>query len=319
MRLNRSKHWLSLLLVHSFIGVLFILLAILPALAATPEPIVTYTVSPGDSFYLIAKKFGVKITDLQTANYVPAECLVPGEVLIVPDEDYLPPSYTVQSRDSLFLIAAKYGVTVSNLMYQNNLDTINIMPGQVLSIPAPPAIIGQGQPLQTILAQKNITLPAPFQIVVDKSSHTLTLFAKDTLLKSYPVALGDGGPGAKQVQGDHKTPEGFFYIVDKIIFNPMDEFLGTRWIRLGYPNIADGVRGIEQNVIAPSEYQAIITAFDNKSTPPQYTNLGGGVGIHGGDPGTGNDWTWGCVGLADQDIEDFYPYINVGTQVIIKK
>jgi LysM repeat protein len=319
MGLFCGKFRLSLLPVHSIIGVLLMLLTALPSMGAVPQSVVTYTVTPGDSFFTIAKKFGVKLPELQQANFVPAKWLIPGEVLIIPGEDYLPPSYTVQSGDSLFLIANKYGVTVSNLIYQNNLDSIDIIPKQVLSIPAPPVIVGRDQSLQTILTQKNITIPTQFQIVVGKSSHTLTLFAKNILLKSYPVALGDGGPGAKQVRGDHKTPEGFFYIVDKTIFNPADEFLGTRWIRLGYPNIEDAARGFQQTIIAPSEYQGIVTAFDNKSTPPQYTRLGGGVGIHGGDPGTGNDWTWGCVGLADKDIEDFYPYINVGTQVIIKK
>ena len=319
MALYCSKLRLPSLLVHSLIGILLILGIVSPAMSATPQCVVTYTVTPGDSLFTIARKFRVNLSDLRQANFVPADWIIPGEILIIPDQDYLLPSYTVQDGDSLYLIADRYGVTISNLMYQNNLNSTAIKPGQVLGIPVPPVIVGQGHPLQEILTQKSIPLPARFQIVVDKSSHTLTLFTGDTVLKSYPVALGDGGPGAKQVQGDHKTPEGFFYIVDKTIFNPADQFLGTRWMRLGYPNIEDAIRGIQQNIISPSEYQTVITAFVNKTTPPQFTELGGGVGIHGGDPGTDNDWTWGCVGLADQDIEDFFPYIDIGTPVIIKR
>ena len=62
-------------------------------------------------------------------------------------------------------------------MYQNSLDSIDITPGQVFSIPAPPLIIGQGQSLQSILAQKNISQKAPFQIV-DKHSKGAAIQSK---------------------------------------------------------------------------------------------------------------------------------------------
>lgn len=45
-----------------------------------------------------------------------------------------------------------------------------------------------------------------------------------------------------------------------------------------------------------------------------------GVGIHGGSiPEFGKNWTWGCIGLNNDDIEDFYNYVKVGTSVIIQE
>jgi len=59
--------------------------------------------------------------------------------------------------------------------------------------------------------------------------------------------------------------------------------------------------------------------------PPQETRLGGAVGIHGsggygldGETVRIEDWTWGCVGLRDRDIDELFDsYAEVGTPVFI--
>lgn len=45
------------------------------------------------------------------------------------------------------------------------------------------------------------------RIIIVKSQHSIVLMAHGKPLKSYRVALGKSG-GAKERQGDHKTPEG---------------------------------------------------------------------------------------------------------------
>ena len=160
----------------------------------------------------------------------------------------------------------------------------------------------------------------PIRIVIDKSDHTLSLFAGNKYLKSYHVEFGDGGPDAKEIMGDHKTPEGNFYISQKSILRPADEYLGSRWLRISYPNIADADRGIEKGLISAEVYNQIAEAIHAGAIPPQTTPLGGGVGIHGGGvPEFGKNWTWGCIGLSNADIEDFYDNVGVGTEVIIQK
>ena len=173
--------------------------------------------------------------------------------------------------------------------------------------------------LSTILREKGITSYSGLSIYVNKSAHTLSILNNGTWLKTYRAEFGDGGSGDKESAGDHKTPEGTFYVTQKSVLNPEDEYLGTRWMRLSYPNIEDASRGLNRELIDPWTYDEIVTAINSGSTPPQYTELGGGVGIHGGDkPSFGSNWTWGCVGLSNKDVEDFYDFIAIGTKVSIE-
>ena len=156
-------------------------------------------------------------------------------------------------------------------------------------------------------------------IVVDKSERTLSVVNHGKVIKSYHVELGDGGMGDKKISGDHKTPEGTFYITQKSVLSPPDYYLGSRWMRLSYPNAEDARRGLDSDLISKSSRDAIISAIQAKTTPPQNTKLGGGVGIHGGSvPSFGKDWTWGCVGLTNGDAEDLYKRVEVGTSVIVQ-
>lgn len=157
-------------------------------------------------------------------------------------------------------------------------------------------------------------------IVVDKSDHTLSITADGKVMKTYHVELGDGGLGDKNVSGDHKTPEGTFYITEKSVLSPSDYYLGSRWMELGYPNIEDADRGLKSGIISQKTHDSILSAINRGVMPPQNTALGGGVGIHGGSTASfGSDWTWGCVGLTNKNVEDFFSYIRVGTKVTIRK
>ncbi len=175
-------------------------------------------------------------------------------------------------------------------------------------------------PLATILNNRGLAINGhDLVIYVKKADKYLSLFLDGQLLKTYPVELGDSGPGDKRVAGDHKTPEGTFYVTEKLQIQPSDEFLGTRWLRLSYPNAEDANRGLEQGLIDRFTYNQIAEAIANLGTPPQKSALGGGVGIHGGSRASlGSNWTYGCVGLTNQSIEDFYNYVQVGTRVVIE-
>ncbi|ATW28380.1 hypothetical protein DCMF_05590 [Candidatus Formimonas warabiya] len=202
------------------------------------------------------------------------------------------------------------------------MQTDQVRPGQVLDIPkgsGGQAPASTGTSLAQILREKP-EAKSQLTILVDKSDHTLSILSGGVPLKSYHIELGDSGTGDKAVAGDHKTPEGTFYICEKSVLNPADPYLGSRWMRLSYPNIEDADRGLNQGLINQGTYDQIVTAFNSRQVPPQRTGLGGGVGIHGGStPALGKDWTWGCVGLNNRDVEDFYDYVGVGTPVTIRK
>lgn len=175
--------------------------------------------------------------------------------------------------------------------------------------------------LEDIIESRGLTASQlQIHLFVDISDKLLTVYNGSTPLKSYHVELGDSGSGDKKIAGDHKTPEGDFYITQKLVLSPSDEYLGSRWMRLSYPNIEDAERGLDSGLIDKATYDSIVNAINNGQTPPQNTALGGGVGIHGGSTlKLGTNWTYGCVGLSNADVEDFYNFVKVGTRVTIEE
>jgi len=113
----------------------------------TPTPAVTYVVQWGDQLLKIARKFGVTLTALKTANNLTNDTIYVGEILIIPPpaptstpRPTIPPdrAYVVQAGDQLLKIARKFGVTLAALKSANGLTSDTIVPGQVLFIPTPP-------------------------------------------------------------------------------------------------------------------------------------------------------------------------------------
>jgi LysM repeat protein len=113
---------------------------IIPTTAPTPTPTPTgtkYTVQSGDNLYSIARKFGVTVDEIKSANNLTTNLLSIGQVLTIPTTVTAPAEtiYTVQSGDSLYSIARKYGVTVDEIKSANNLTTNLLSIGQTLVIP----------------------------------------------------------------------------------------------------------------------------------------------------------------------------------------
>lgn len=169
----------------------------------------------------------------------------------------------------------------------------------------PPEVrpIAQRQPLQLPLSQP--------RIVVKKSQRQLLLFSGEKLVRTYRVGLGLSPIGDKVRSGDHRTPEGDFYIFTK---NDQSAFYLS--LGISYPNVAHAERGLRDGLITRAQYDAIMRANKAKKTPPQNTRLGGTIYIHGN--GAGSDWTWGCVALEDEDVRELFHAVSVGTLVIIQ-
>jgi murein L,D-transpeptidase YafK len=70
------------------------------------------------------------------------------------------------------------------------------------------------------------------KIVILKSKRTLQLWYKNHLIKSYQIALDKNPTGPKQFEGDHRTPEGLYYINDK---NPNSKYHLYEIIEIGTP------------------------------------------------------------------------------------
>ena len=135
------------------------------------------------------------------------------------------------------------------------------------------------------------------RIVVVKHKRELTLYSKGEAVKSYPISLGKSPEGAKQFEGDMKTPEGIYTINDK---NPNSAF----YLNLGvsYPNAED---------VAYAESQG--------------KSAGSLIKIHGLRNGRGfigklhrwKDWTHGCIAVSNDEMKELYDNVPIGTEIEI--
>jgi len=175
------------------------------------------------------------------------------------------------------------------------------------------AILFLGTPVRMQFIEKQKTLMKLDQprLVVRKEARVLELYDGSRLVKTYSVVLGFAPEGDKEKEGDGKTPEGEFYVFTKNAKSQFHLSLG-----ISYPAKDDAIRGLQSGVISKTEHDNIAKAIDSRKMPPQKTALGGEIYIHGG--GTASDWTWGCVAMNNQEIEELFEAVPVGTRVEIR-
>ncbi|RDY70010.1 LysM peptidoglycan-binding domain-containing protein [Halobacillus trueperi] len=116
----------------------------------------TYKVQSGDSLWAIANRYGLSVSELKELNGLTSNVIYSGQNLTVTGEVSPKPSapveketseeqkaepkqetndtYTVKSGDSLWVIATKYGISVSHLKNLNDLSSNVIHSGQKLKV-----------------------------------------------------------------------------------------------------------------------------------------------------------------------------------------
>ncbi|MBR2209209.1 MAG: L,D-transpeptidase [Synergistaceae bacterium] len=144
-----------------------------------------------------------------------------------------------------------------------------------------------------IPVNKNNNKGDKYRILINKSSHTLSLLKGDKLIKNYPVATGKN-TGDKQRVGDNRTPTGNFKIIS--IENASS---WTHDFRDGKGKIAGA-------------YGPWFLRLDAKGWR--------GIGIHGThDPNSrGTNATEGCIRLSNEDIAELkenYAYRNMPVEI----
>ena len=143
--------------------------------------------------------------------------------------------------------------------------------------------------------------PAPVRvdsILILKKDHLLELMAGGKVIRTYHVALGQGGLAPKQREGDGRTPEGHYTIDVRTA-----ESHYHKAFHISYPNAEDKRRAAKLGV-----------------------SPGGAIMIHGLPNGKGYigsmhrmyDWTLGCVALTDEEIDELWNLVPVGTPVEIR-
>jgi lipoprotein-anchoring transpeptidase ErfK/SrfK len=135
-------------------------------------------------------------------------------------------------------------------------------------------------------------------ILVLKEKNLLILLSRGVPLKRYDAEVGANALGVKARQGDRATPEGRYRVVKKKDHGQSSYY---RALLLDYPNAADRER---------------FAAAKRRGEIPRAAAIGGLIEIHG-DGGRGQNWTDGCVALANPDMDDLFARVGVGTRVTI--
>ncbi|WP_245945945.1 L,D-transpeptidase family protein [Flavobacterium magnum] len=132
-----------------------------------------------------------------------------------------------------------------------------------------------------------------------KSKRQLQAYSDGNLIKTYTIALGKNPVGHKVSEGDMKTPEGLYTINAK---NPNSAY--HKNLGISYPDDSDRA------------------AAARLGKPP-----GGDIKIHGLRNGRGyigrfhrwTDWTHGCIAVTDDEIDELYDAVAVGTPITIQQ
>jgi len=162
-------------------------------------------------------------------------------------------------------------------------------------VAALPALLmaSQGAAARTKTKTRIITSDDVERVVIFKSERKLFLLDdKKNTLKWYKVDLGFAPEGHKEQYGDGKTPEGHYRINRRNEHSRFHLSLG-----ISYPDRDD---------IAAARKAGV--------------NPGGNIFIHGRGPRfrfPKRDWTWGCIAVKDQEMEEIFALVKLGTLVSI--
>jgi len=136
------------------------------------------------------------------------------------------------------------------------------------------------------------------KVIIEKKARRLTLLSKENVIKTYKIALGRHPEGAKEKDGDNKTPEEIYKIDSR---NEKSAYHLS--LHISYPNETDIKRAKELGV-----------------------SPGKNIMIHGMRNGLGwlgrfhtwINWTKGCIAVTNKEIEEIYKLVPIGTVVEIK-
>src|ERR1700691_4295717 len=148
--------------------------------------------------------------------------------------------------------------------------------------------------------------PLNWSVTIYKKRHQLIVYYKSRMFKTYHAVFGRSfEPGTKLWEGDRRTPEGVYAIIEKHPSRRWDWFL-----TLNYPNDIDRQRCEQMR--------------DDGELPKEDghpVGVGGRIGIHGTDEPELNrgdiNWTTGCISVDDEDVEELKRILPKGTLVII--
>ncbi|UCG43420.1 MAG: L,D-transpeptidase family protein [candidate division WOR-3 bacterium] len=132
-------------------------------------------------------------------------------------------------------------------------------------------------------------------LLVDKLHYFLEVRDGGRMRKRFPIALGPK-PRERKLHFDRaSTPEGVYEISDE---RPQASFYKA--FDIDYPN------GVDRARYAIAGETGMI-----RRSGGGYPSIGSGIQIHG--QGIGGNWTFGCIALRNEDIDELFEHQRVGT------
>ncbi|HUM52265.1 MAG TPA: L,D-transpeptidase family protein [Chitinophagales bacterium] len=145
---------------------------------------------------------------------------------------------------------------------------------------------------QSTLIDKNVVIDS---IVVIKSEREMLLFSNHKKIKAYSIGLGKEPVGKKHFEGDGKTPEGLYYIDAKSAYSKYHKNLN-----ISYPNKDDIKYATENDKSAGGEIK--IHGLPNSVQLKNYVVT---------------DWTLGCIALTNDEIDELFEHVKLGSPILI--
>lgn len=136
-------------------------------------------------------------------------------------------------------------------------------------------------------------------IIINKSQRELQMLYKNKVINKFKISLGFDPIGKKIKKGDGKTPEGLYYLENKVANSAFHLAL-----KISYPNNWD-IRNALKQGFHPGG-QIMIHGLPNKNFDKSYHNI-----LH--------DWTEGCIAINNQQIRYLWNKVSKGTPILIRK
>jgi murein L,D-transpeptidase YafK len=136
------------------------------------------------------------------------------------------------------------------------------------------------------------------RVIVYKQQRKMVLLSQGKQVKAYRVALGGQPVGAKQRQGDHRTPEGSYLLDSR---NAHSQFYKA--FHISYPNPKDSAAAKKLGVSPGGDIML-------HGLPKDYAWLG--------KAHTQVDWTDGCIAVTNEEMDEIWEAVPVGTPIEIK-
>jgi uncharacterized protein YkwD len=240
---------------------------------------VTHTVQLGESPWSIATDYGITAEALMIANQIsdPASLQV-GQQLFIPADTIRPSAnqtriYRIESGDTLFSLAAKYGSTVDDILAANpGLEPTALQVGQNIVIPltAPEEIPATPTPIAADIPGPD-TVSLPQQVVdatnAQREQQGLSPLVPDEQLST--VAQAHAQDMVNRDYFDHVTPEG------KTLRNRLSEQgLALNWVG---ENIQRNTEPAERTVQSAIDWFMTSPPHRANILHPQFSHIGVGV------------------------------------------